>query len=212
MPGIDSLINAFATYFVTIDPPGLVAIFLGLTTGMTSAERHSIALRSVVTAMIILVAFILIGGALLSLLGITIAAFRVAGGLLLFYIAFEMIFEKRVERKESTAERVISKAELQSIAIFPIAIPLIAGPGAISASILLAPAFVGATEKAFLIGTLLSIGLIIYLGFLAADRLDKFINESVKIVLTRLLGILLAALAIQFVADGASRLAQGPLG
>ncbi len=204
---VDALLNAFATFFVTIDPPGQLAIFIGLTAGMTSAERRHVALRGTLIGIGIILAFMMIGGSLLTALGISMPAFRVAGGLLLFYTAFEMVFEKRVERKGESAERIISKKELQSIAVFPLAIPLIAGPGAISASILLAEDFLWPLDRLVLIGVLLLVGLILYLALILADRLNKYIGETSQIVLTRLLGILLAALSIQFVADGVLALA-----
>ena len=126
----DALLNAFVTFFVTIDPPGLVGIFLALTGGMTSKQRRQTALRGTCIGIAILLAFMMVGGILLQTLGISMAAFRIAGGLLLFYIAFEMVFEKRAERKVESAKRVVSQSEMQSIAVFPLAIPLIAGPGA----------------------------------------------------------------------------------
>jgi len=208
MLSVDALTNAFATFFVTIDPPGMMAIFLALTTGMSSAERKQVALRGTLIGMFILLAFMTIGGTLLSALGISLDAFRVAGGALLFYTAFEIVFEKRVERKEGTAERIISKSDVQSIAAFPLAIPLIAGPGAISASILLAVDFSTWIERAALMCTLLSVGLILYIMLLLADRISDYMGETVRIVLTRLLGILLAALSVQFIADGVLAISQ----
>ena len=202
MINIDALTNAFATFFVTIDPPGQIAIFLALTAGMTSAERKQVAWRGTLIGTVILLGFMMVGGAVLSTLGISIGAFRVAGGALLFYTAFEMVFEKRIERKEGAAERAISKQDIQSIAVFPLAIPLIAGPGAISASILLAVDFSTPLERAALIATLLSVCLVLYICLLAADKLNAYIGDTMRVVLTRLFGIILAALSVQFIADG----------
>ena len=207
MVSIDLITNAFATFFVTIHPHGQVAIFLGLTSGMSSVTRRQIAWRGVVIGMVILLGFMFLGAPILSTLGISMAAFRVAGGALLFYTAFEMVFEKRVERKGDTAERIVSRHELQSIAVFPLAIPLIAGPGAISASILLAGDFVTPTDKVVLASVLLSVGLILYVGLLLADQLNKIIGETIQVVLTRLLGIILAALSVQYIAEGILTLA-----
>ncbi|MEM9733912.1 MAG: MarC family protein [Pseudomonadota bacterium] len=205
----DAMLNAFATFFVTIDPPGQIAIFLALTAGMSSAERKQVALRGTLIGLAIILGFMLVGGALLDLLGISMPAFRVAGGLLLFYTAFEMVFEKRKERKEETAKRALSKSEIQSLAVFPLAIPLIAGPGAISAAILLANDFPWPYERIVLIAILLLVGLMLYIGLWLADRLNKYMGETGQIVLTRLLGIILAALSIQFIADGVLTMAQG---
>ncbi|MEL6504795.1 MAG: MarC family protein [Pseudomonadota bacterium] len=204
----DAMLNAFATFFVTIDPPGQIAIFLALTAGMSSAERKQVALRGVLIGLAIILGFMMVGGALLGLLGISMPAFRVAGGLLLFYTAFEMVFEKRQERKTQSAKRVISKSEIQSLAVFPLAIPLIAGPGAISAAILLANDFTWPYERLVLIAILLSVGLMLYIALWLADWLNKYIGETGQIVLTRLFGIILAALSIQFIADGVLTLAQ----
>lgn len=198
----DALLNAFVTFFVTIDPPGLMGIFLALTTGMTSKQRRQTALRGTLIGIIILLGFMLVGGIILETLGISMSAFRIAGGLLLFYIAFEMVFEMRAERKEEAAEKIISHSELQSMAVFPLAIPLIAGPGAISAAILLADDFSWPTDRLALMGVLIAVGLIVYLALLLADRVSRFISETVQIIMTRLLGIILAALSVQFVIDG----------
>ncbi len=198
----DALLNAFATYFVTIDPPGLAAISLGLTAGLSRVERRSIAARGTIIGMVILIAFTLVGSAILGVLGITMPAFRVAGGLLLFYIAAEMVFAKRQQRRGEAVDHIPTPAELQGMAVFPLAVPLVAGPGAISATILLSEQFATPLEKAALVGILLSVGLILYIMLILADRVDRFIGETGRTVMTRLLGILLAALSVQFIADG----------
>lgn len=205
----DLLLNAFVTLFVTIDPPGLAAVSLGLTVGMNSTQRRQVALRGTVIGTIILIAFMMIGASLLSTLGITMEAFRVAGGLLLFYIAFEMVFEKRHERHEKSANRAITRDDIHNIAVFPLAIPLIAGPGSISASILLASELSTPLERVTLIGILLSIAIILYISLAWADKIDKLIGDTGRIIATRLLGILLAALSVQYIADGVRILAAG---
>lgn len=199
---VDALVNAFVTITVMYDPPGLAAIFLGLTVGMTRPQRIQVALRGTATATAILVFFALTGSAFLSLLGISLGAFRIAGGILLFWISFEMIFEKRAERREKSAERAITHDHIANIAVFPLAIPLIAGPGAISAIILLASSFPGPVERASLIGVVIVASLVLFLTLVVSDRLDKFLGETGRIILTRLLGVVLAALSVQFVVDG----------
>lgn len=199
---IDALVNAFVTITVMYDPPGLAAIFLGLTVGMTRAQRIQVALRGTATATVILIVFALTGEALLSLLGISLGAFRIAGGVLLFWISFEMIFEKRAERREKSAERAITHDHIANIAVFPLAIPLIAGPGAISATILLAGALPGPVARASLIGVIVFASALLFLTLVVSDRLDKFLGETGRMILTRLLGVVLAALAVQFVVDG----------
>jgi multiple antibiotic resistance protein len=198
---LDEALSAFVTLFVTIDPPGLAPLFLALTAGMTRAERRQVAMRATITAFGTLVLFALAGLGILSVFGITIHAFRIAGGVLLFYIAFEMIFERRNNRKEKSAE--IARADhIRNIAIFPLAIPLIAGPGAISATILLSGSYANLGERMLLILMIaIAVGLA-WLVFIAADRMEKLLGSTGRIVLTRLLGLILAALAVQFVADG----------
>lgn len=128
MLSYDVILNAFVTLFVTVDPIGNAPLFLGLTVGMTSMDRRVVAIRGCLVALLILALFAITGTAILDAMGITIDAFRVAGGLLLFYTAFEMIYEKRQERKEEVSKSVV-KAHIASISVFPLAIPLLAGPG-----------------------------------------------------------------------------------
>jgi multiple antibiotic resistance protein len=196
------LVSAFVTLFVTIDPPGLAPLFLGVTAGMTAGERAQIALRASLTAFGVLVLFAVAGTAILDIFGITLPAFRIAGGLLLFHIAFEMIFEKRYERHERSAERAVVADRIRHIAVFPLAIPLIAGPGAISATILLSGAYAAPLERLVLI-VIVAINIAVtWLVFIAAERFDRILGVTGRIVLTRLLGLILAALAVQFVIDG----------
>jgi multiple antibiotic resistance protein len=202
MATFDMLVNAFTTILVTIDPPGLAPIFLGLTVGMDRAQRGQVALRGSLIAFSILAIFALFGASVLGLLGISIGAFRIAGGLLLFVIAFEMIFEKRTERKEKTSETAITKDHIHNIAVFPLALPLIAGPGAISATILLAGKFAEPMERVQLIGVIAFNIVLLFLALLLADRVDRFLGRTGRAILTRLLGVILAALAVQFVVDG----------
>jgi multiple antibiotic resistance protein len=199
---MQDLVSALVTLFVTIDPPGLAPLFLGITAGMTRAERTQIAMRASLTAFGVLVLFAAAGTTILTIFGITLPAFRIAGGLLLFHIAFEMIFEKRHERHERSAERAVSADHIRNIAIFPLAIPLIAGPGAISATILLAGAWSEPLDRIALIAIVGINLLAAWLVFLLAERLDRFLGNTGRIVLTRLLGLILAALAVQFVIDG----------
>ncbi|MBB3929732.1 multiple antibiotic resistance protein [Kaistia hirudinis] len=209
----DYLLNALVTLFVTMDPIGLAPIFVGLTRGMSPDQRRSTAIRATTTAAAILFAFALGGQGLLGFLGISLPAFRIAGGLLLFWIAFEMVFERRTKRKQASADRVIeedvfTRDDVHHLAVFPLAIPLISGPGAISATILTAssaPGFVG------LLGLLAIILLLIgscLAVFLLAGPLDRALGDTGRMVLTRLLGVLLSALSVQFVADGVVAIAR----
>ncbi len=198
----DYVLNALVTLLVTIDPPGLAPIFVVLTTGMAGSARRQTAVRASVVAGGVLIGFALVGEPLIGFLGISLSAFRIAGGLLLFTIAFEMVFGLREERKAATAQTAANHDDMRHVAVFPLAIPLISGPGAISATILLATR----APNAFGIALLLLI-IVLMIGaclavFMVADRLERFLGVTGRIVVSRLLGLLLAALSVQFVADG----------
>lgn len=207
MPGYDALLSAVVTLLVTVDPPGLAPLFLALTHGMDRAQRRQVATRASIIGFGVLALFAIAGTAILSLFGITLPAFRVAGGLLLFYIAFEMIFERRHERHEKSAERAITRDMIHNVAVFPLAIPLIAGPGAISAAILLSGAFSLPGPRAILVAIIFLVIALVFFVFLLSEKLDGLLGETGRIILSRLLGLILAALAVQFVADGVKALA-----
>ncbi len=202
MASADTLVNAFTTLIVTLDPPGLAPVFLGLTVGMTRAQRRHVAIRGSLIAFGILAVFALFGASLLGVLGISMGAFRIAGGMLLFWIAFEMVFERRQQRKEKTSQTAITIDQLHNIAVFPLALPLIAGPGAISAIVLLAGTLASPSDKLLLIGVLALNMVVVLAALLIAERLDRVLGATGRAILTRLLGVLLAALSIQFVIDG----------
>ena len=202
MATTDLLIHAITTLLVTIDPPGLAPVFLGLTIGMNREQRKTVALRGSLIAFAILAVFALFGAGVLGLLGISLGAFRIAGGILLFWISFEMIFEKRIERKEKTSEIAITKDHIHNIAVFPLALPLIAGPGAISAIILLSSSMEAPGDRAMLIGVLAVCMLLMFGTLVIAEVVDRFLGVTGRAILTRLLGVILAALAVQFVVDG----------
>lgn len=206
---LDYLLEAFVTLFVTVDPLGLAPLFLGLTGGMGAADRRHVALRATGIATFVLILFALVGGKLLALLGISLPAFRIAGGLLLFYTAFQMVFSQKEPRDKSDADRAVTLDHIRDIAAFPLAIPLLAGPGAISATILAAskaPSLAAYGAFVGLIVAVMGLGLLV---FLAADPIDRRIGETGRVVIGRLLGLLLAALAVQFVADGIKAILVG---
>lgn len=202
MASADNIMSAFTTLLVTLDPPGLAPIFLGLTAGLDAIQRRQVAIRGTIIAFGILATFAIFGAGILSILGISMGAFRIAGGLLLFWISFEMIFQKRNERKEETSKAAISIDHVQHIAVFPLALPLIAGPGAISATMLLAGSFAAPLDRALLIGMLAFVMLLVLLALIVAEKLDRYLGVTGRALLTRLLGVLLAALSVQFVVDG----------
>ncbi len=195
-------LSAFVTFFVVIDPPGCAPIFAGLTRGAEAAHRRSMALRSVAIAAAILLFFALLGEDLLEKLGITMAAFRIAGGIMLFLIALEMVFERRTARREHRAQEVSASPEAEDISVFPMAIPMIAGPGSIASAMLLMARSDGLAESLTVIAALGAILLLTLVALLAAGPLMRLIGHKVEAMITRLLGVILAALAAQFVIDG----------
>ncbi len=200
---IDYLTSALATLLVVADPIFLSALFLGLTNNLAVKEQREVALRGSIIALCILVAAGLGGAKLLQLLGISLSAFRIAGGLLLLSAAAEMVFDCRSQRLQATADTAITVDHVKNIAAFPLAIPLMAGPGAITAMILLAGRADGRTEYLMgLFGVAALVMLACYLSFLAAERISKTMGITGRAVITRLLGIILAALAVQFIIDG----------
>jgi multiple antibiotic resistance protein len=206
---LDYLLEAFVTLFVTVDPLGLAPLFIGLTAGMGPKDRRQVALRATSIATAVLVVFALAGGKLLALLGISLPSFRIAGGLLLFSTAFQMVFSQKEPRDKSDADRAVTLDHIRDIAAFPLAIPLLAGPGAISASILAASKAPSVTAFAGFIGLIVAVMGIGLAVFLLADPIDKRIGETGRVVIGRLLGLLLAALAVQFVADGIRAIIAG---
>ncbi|MBN9452598.1 MAG: MarC family protein [Bosea sp.] len=194
---------ALVTMLVTLDPPGLAPIFLSLTRGMSESERKQVAIRASIIAFCIMAFFAVAGDIVLKALGVSLPAFRIAGGLLLFWIAFEMVFERRTERKQQTADTAITQDHIRNVAAFPLAIPLMAGPGALTAMILLAGRAQG--DPLLLITLAVICGLVVLsclAVFLTATPIAKLLGVTGNIVLTRLLGVILAALAVQFVIDG----------
>jgi multiple antibiotic resistance protein len=199
------LTTALITLMVVIDPPGLAGLFIGLTRGLTKSDQRSVATQSCLIAFAVLAGASLIGDWLLRSLGIGLPAFRIAGGLLLFAIAFEQVFERRHDRKANQAqvppERLADGAA--GLAAFPLAIPLMAGPGAITACVLLAGRTGGDPRRIALLFLIIAVVIgSCYIAYRAAPQLERALGEKGQIVFARLLGVLLAALAVQYVVDG----------
>ena len=196
------LVSALVTLIVVVDPVGLVPTFLGITHGMPREARRSVALRASLIAALILAGSALGGDWLLRTLSITLPAFRIAGGLLLFSIASEMVFGVRIVRQTQQAEEALEE-RVRNIAAFPLAIPLMAGPGAITASVLLSGrADHDPTRIALLLAVIVIVIAACWLCFVIATPIAKVIGITGNTVLQRLLGVLLAALAVQYVIDG----------
>jgi multiple antibiotic resistance protein len=205
---LDYVTSALATLLVVADPIFLSAIFLGLTHDLSVAQRREVAMRGAVIAFCILLAAGLGGARLLTLLGISLSAFRIAGGLLLLSSAAEMVFDRRGQRQQDIAAKAVSIDHVKNIAAFPLAIPLMAGPGAITAMILLAGRAGDDYEKLVALFSVAALVMLsCYLCFLIAERISKTLGVTGRAVVSRLLGIVLAALAVQFVIDGVAALA-----
>jgi multiple antibiotic resistance protein len=202
-------ISALLTLFVVVDPVGLVPTFLAVTEDLPRQARRSVAVRASLIAGAVLIGTALIGDWLLHTLSISLPAFRIAGGLLLFSIASEMVFGVRLRRESREAEEAVEE-HVRNIAAFPLAIPLLAGPGAITATVLLAGRANGNLMLiAVLIGVVALVAAACFVAFLFAERIGRAIGLTGNIVLSRLLGVLLAALAVQYVVDGVRTVLNG---
>ena len=195
-------VSSLVTFFVVIDPPGCAPIYAGLTSGASPQHTRAMAVRAVVVAAIILYVFALFGQDILSALGISLDSFRIAGGIMLFLIALEMVFEKRTQRREDRAQKIIDTPEVEDVSIFPMAMPMIAGPGSIASVMLLMSRGHGIERTLVILAAMTTILLLTLVALLAAGPLMRFMGQKIEAVITRLLGVLLAALAAQFVIDG----------
>ncbi len=199
----DQLLENTILLFVAVDPIALVPIFATLTKGLQKSEIKKIYLQATIVSLLILTLFWLFGEGMLSLMGISMSSFRIIGGLFLIAIAFQMVFEQRQDRRQNTADVAMDDKSIQSVAIFPLAIPLIAGPGAMTAALLLAES--RSTEPALFILNYLPILLVVMLAGIAmwlSAKLSQKLGPTVITVLEKIFGILLGALAIEFVMAG----------
>lgn len=200
---MDAFVSALVVFLVVIDPPGLVPIFIALTQGFDARRKRLIALRGTALSFAVIVFFAYLGEMVLDALSISMAAFRISGGALLFWIAFEMLFERRADRKESTADEARSEEEAHDLAVFPLAVPLIAGPGAITSTLLLMDRYgtgiAGQISVLSAAGTVVA-GLAVIL--MLADAVRRLLGRTIINTVTRVLGIVLAALAAQTVISG----------
>lgn len=199
---IELFVSAFITLFVIIDPPGCAPIYAGLTHGASAAQTRNMAIRASVIAGLILLGFALFGEALLGALHIELDSFRIAGGIMLFWIALEMVFEKRTQRREERAEKIAATPEIEDVSVFPMAMPMLAGPGAIAAIMLLMNNAETVEQTLVVLAALGSVLVITMLALIAASPLMRLFGARVEAVITRLLGVLLAALAAQYIIDG----------
>ena len=198
----DIFLHALTSYFVVIDPIGTALIFHGLTTGCERAYAKRMALRSTLIAAAIVLVSAFFGQALLTKLGISIEALRVSGGLLLFITAFNMVTKGETGKKWESGEDV-------DISVFPMSIPLLSGPGCLTVTILLFSQTPTVSGSLSLVIAVLVIYLLTYLALSSANRVKDLIGRTGDDILRRLLGVILAALAIQFIADGVRQIMTG---
>ncbi|MBN9022569.1 MAG: MarC family protein [Rhizobiales bacterium] len=205
---LDLALHSFATLFVTADPIGLVPIFIAIAGSHSVADQRAIALRAVVIAGTILIAFAILGDSILTFFGVRIPAFEIAGGMLLFVIGFQMVFSQGEPKREGPAAPP-AQADLTQIAVFPLAIPMISGPGSISATVLLAThEDEGFPERVMLIGVILALMALTYAAMLLAHPINRVLGNTGRVVITRLLGVILAAMAIDFIVRGLTKIVQ----
>ncbi len=199
---LDIIIPVFTTLFVTIDPLGIIPVFISLTNGSSERYKHQMAIKSCIIGFCVLTAFAIAGKKLFSLLGIDIPAFRIGGGIMLFIIALEMVFEKRTDRREDSANK-INEATHDDISVFPLAIPLIAGPGSIT-SLFLFTSHYGdnVVSQGIVIAVMLGVVFITYLAFYFSTIIDKALGKTITNILSRIFGIILVAMSVQFIIDG----------
>ncbi|GMG82294.1 MarC family protein [Paralimibaculum aggregatum] len=211
---MEHALAAFATLFAVLDPVGTTSLFIALTAAHDGAGRLRVAALGTGVAFAVLLLFALAGEAVLAFVGISLPAFRIAGGILLFLTALDMLFERRTARRERKVEE---ERESQAAAeapddpsVFPLAIPLIAGPGAIAAMILLMGAAAGDMERqGIVLGTMAGVLLLQFGMFLLGGPIGRVLGRTGMLVVTRLMGMLLAALAVQFVIDGIAAVIRG---
>ena len=199
---LDLFISAFVTFFVVIDPPGCAPIYASLTKDATDTQRRSMAIRAALIAAGILLVFALFGEQLLGALHIELNSFRIAGGVMLFLIAIDMVFEKRTERREDRAQKIIETPEIEDVSVFPMAMPMIAGPGSIASVMLLMSQNEGLDRSIIVLSALGAVLVLTLLALVAAGPIMRVLGSKAEAVITRLLGVLLAALAAQFIIDG----------
>ncbi|EJL21168.1 MarC family protein [Novosphingobium sp. AP12] len=195
-------ISAFITLFVVIDPPGCAPIYAGLSAGATRRQAIAMAGRACLIASAILIVFGLFGERLLGALHIELDAFRIAGGIMLFMIAVDMVFEKRTQRREERAEKLMGTPEVEDVSVFPMAMPMLAGPGSIATMMLLTSRAKGDMQTLVILGAMLTVMALSFAALAAAGPLMRVLGDKVEAVISRLLGVLLAALAAQYVIDG----------
>lgn len=199
---MEVLFNTFVVLFIVIDPVGLAPMFLGLTRGGTAAYQRKMAIRGTALASGMLLVFFFFGDALLAALGIGLPAFRIAGGALLFLLAIDMVFARQSGLRSTTTREQREAEHKEDISVFPLAFPLIAGPGALTTVLLMSSSWKEPVVFAGMLAVLLLVLGMTLLSLLWAGVLLRFLGETGTNVISRLFGLVLAALAVQYILDG----------
>lgn len=203
----ETLIAAFATFFVVIDPIGNAPIFAGLTPGATAAERRRLAVRGIIIGTVLLLIFGLVGQFLFEALGISLSAFRIAGGILLLLLSIDMVMARQSGLRSTTPGENEESGQRGDISVFPLAIPLIAGPGSLTSVVLLVTKASGDLPlQAAILGVMLAVLLMLLVSLLLSVQIMKLLGMTGINVVSRVAGVILAALAMQFIIDGATTL------
>jgi len=199
----DTFIESTILMFVAIDPISLVPIFAGLTTGLNNHQIRSIYIRASIVSLVVLSSFWLFGTAILEVMNISMDSFRIIGGLFLIVIAFQMVFEQRQERRQNTADTAVDDETIKSIAIFPLAIPLIAGPGAMATSLLLSKEeYLSVADAVVSYLPIFTVLILATLAMWLSSMLASKLGPTIITVVQKIFGLLLGALAIEFVITG----------
>ncbi len=199
----DTFLESTILMFVAIDPISLVPIFAGLTSGLNKTQVRSIYLRASFVSLLVLSLFWLFGNAILDVMNISMDSFRIIGGLFLIVIAFQMVFEQRQTRRQNTADTAIDDETIESIAIFPLSIPLIAGPGAMATSLLLSKeSYISVTDAVVSYLPILVVMFIAFIAMWLSSKLASRLGPTIITVVQKIFGLLLGALAIEFVIEG----------
>jgi multiple antibiotic resistance protein len=200
---LDFAVTAFVAFLVILDPPGTAAIFVAMTRTISAPHRSAMAWRATGLAGLMLLAFAVGGEWLLGVLGITLPAFRVAGGVLLFLLAVDMVFARQSGLRSTTPVEEEEAAAREDLTVFPLAFPLIAGPGAMTSVVLMMGRAQGEPVRQLVVLAVLTLVLLILLAaLLAAGRVLRLLGMTGAHVVSRVLGVILAALAAQFILDG----------
>lgn len=199
---METLLNAFAVLFIVVDPIGVAAIFATLSRSYPVPMRRRMAITATLLAGTILLVFFIFGNALLGLLGITLPAFRIAGGVLLFLLAIDMVVVRQSGLRSTTSREQLEAEQKEDVSVFPLAFPLISGPGAITTVLLMSAQTRGVTDSLGLMVIIVLVMVLTLVSLLFAATLSHRLGETGANVISRLMGLLLAALAMQFILDG----------